>query len=220
MGDLVVSEIFRSIDGEGKRAGLPCTFVRLVGCNLRCSYCDTAYAFTSDGTSEELGLDDIVRRVDDLGTKAVTLTGGEPLLHKALALELMGRLDAGGHEVNVETNGAIALGDVDRSRFPHAFLTMDWKSPSSGMGGFMDEGNLSLLRKRDVLKFVVGSDDDLADMSHVLDTHEVAAQVFVSPVWGEMDLRRMTEYVLDNRIDARVQMQLHKLIWDPKARGV
>ena len=220
MGDCVVSEIFRSIDGEGRRAGLPCTFVRLVGCNLRCSYCDTAYAFEPDESSERLSVNDIIERVDSFGTTAVTLTGGEPLLHKERALKLVLALDGAGHEVNVETNGAVSLDDVDRSRFPHAFFTMDWKSPSSGMSRFMDESNLSLLETRDVLKFVVGDDRDLDDMRSVLRSHAVAAQVFVSPVWGQMELRRMVEYVLDNQIDARVQVQLHKLIWDPSARGV
>lgn len=214
-----VSEIFKSIDGEGKRAGAPCTFIRLVGCNLRCSYCDTAYAFTRDSTTQIMTTTEITEQTDRFGISNVTLTGGEPLLHRAQALELVDMLKQHRHEVNIETNGAIRLDDIPRDNST-SFFTMDWKSRSSGMADKMIESNLDALLPRDVLKFVVGTQEDLDNMCQVLGTHDIKAQVFVSPVWGQMNLLDMTQFVLNNNINARVQVQLHKLIWAPDARGV
>lgn len=213
-----VVEIFSSIDGEGKRTGLPVTFVRLYGCNLECSYCDTRYA-CEDGGYVEMSVDEIVDKVYDLGIKAVTVTGGEPLIHQGIE-ELVLKLAHNGCDVNIETNGSAPLGDF--IRIPHVWVTMDWKSPSSGMHDRNCADNLGRLRSGDVLKFVVGSKADLDDMSEVvLGLRGVLPQVYVSPVFGEIEPSEIVDYVLQHRLyNVKVQVQLHKVIWPADMRGV
>lgn len=207
-----VNEIFHSIEGEGKRAGLPATFVRLVGCNLRCSYCDTAYAFDPSPRDLLLTEAQIGQRVRAWGSPAVTLTGGEPLLYDCAPL-----FDALANcQVNVETNGSVVLPPVR----PNVFYTMDWKSPSSGCADAMREDNLARLTEDDVLKFVVGDADDLAAAKQVLDAHEVRAQVFFSPVFGRIEPVQIANFLIQNNMRARLQVQLHKIVWDPNQRGV
>ena len=208
--DFQVAEIFKSIEGEGKRAGTPCTFVRLSGCNLACSYCDTAWA-QSPKCGALMPLEGVVSSVRDLGASCVTITGGEPLLQDVMAIaEALPEC-----ECNIETNGSIPLLGKPRN----TFYTMDWKSPSSWMADAMLEENLGWLDSDDVLKFVVGSRADLDQMRDVL-AIGTEAQVFVSPVFGKIEPREIVGYILDNDVTARVQLQLHKLMWDPEARGV
>lgn len=207
-----VNEIFHSIEGEGVRAGLPATFVRLVGCNLRCSYCDTTYAFEPAPTDEVLTAAQVAARVEAFGAHEVTVTGGEPLLQ-----DLGPLFDAlSDFEVNVETNGSLAL-PAPRA---HVFYTMDWKSPSSGEEGRMRAENLSRLTERDVLKFVVGTSDDLRAAEAVLSSYRPAAQVFFSPVFGQIPLVEIADFLVERNLNARLQVQLHKIVWDPDARGV
>lgn len=223
MDTLSVNEIFVSIDGEGKTAGMLTTFIRLAGCNLRCAWCDTAYALKPE-QGKPMSVDEVA---DAVTTHAVTLTGGEPLAQPA-SVELVRELMARGIAVNVETNGSrditplLALPHADT----HLLITLDWKLPASRMEGQMHRPSFASLREQDVLKFVVASDADLERAYAVLDELHPRALVYFSPVFGAIEpvalveaLRRRHEAGLDvSRL--RVQLQLHKIIWHPDERGV
>lgn len=224
-----VTEIFLSIDGEGKRTGLPTVFLRRYNCNLRCSYCDSLYSVNS-GEYRDIPVEDIVKEVLNTseGCKSLTLTGGEPLLYTSdeefddLNFLIESLLDSD-FDINVETNGAVDLKPfLDyRNQGNGLWFTMDYKSISSGMSSRMLNSNLSLLNKNDVLKFVVGNKEDLDQMKSVLETYDPQAQVYVSPVFGSIEPKEIVEYVLShNMYDVKVQIQLHKIIWDKDKRGV
>jgi len=214
-----VIEIFYSVEGEGKRAGIPCTFIRLAGCNLRCAYCDTTYSYDTS-TASEMSVESITKQCLEYGTPYVTITGGEPLMHQDVN-KLTTRLLNAGFEVNIETNGSITLPDINRLTYPKLFYTMDYKCPSSGVSGAMDLENLSRLTKDDVLKFVVGDQRDLMGASAIIDQYEPVAQVYFSPVWGKMNLVDIVDFLKKkNYWHCKIQVQLHKIIWDPGVRGV
>lgn len=218
---MLVNEIFSSIEGEGIRAGYPATFIRLFGCNLSCSYCDSRYA--CEGTDyKKIFIDDIVDEVVSIGNKRVTLTGGEPLLHKGVD-NLIRELEYEGFEVNVETNGSIPINSFihyDNSR-GSTFFTVDYKSISSGENNKMDLSIFEVLRSQDVLKFVVGSQEDLEDMKRVLDTYRPECHIFVSPIFGKIEPAEIVEFILSRGLqNCRMQLQIHKFIWDPEKRGV
>lgn len=205
-----VVEVFKSIEGEGKRAGAPCVFVRLAGCNLRCSYCDTEYAQTSK-CGALTPLEALVESVRDLGAANVTITGGEPLLQDAMAIaEALPEC-----ECNIETNGSMPLSEKPAN----VFYTMDWKCPSSGENNAMLFDNLQCLDSEDVIKFVVGNQEDMDEMERVLKIG-TEAQAFVSPVFDKIKPSEIVERVLSDEVQARVQLQLHKIIWEPEMRGV
>lgn len=205
-----VTEIFKSIEGEGKRVGTPCVFIRLAGCNLRCSYCDTVYSQrSSDG--RDMTLEDITKEVKRLSTSCVTITGGEPMLQDAISIARA--LDW--CECNIETNGSIPLPEKPKN----VFYTMDWKCHSSGMTDAMVAENLDWLDGDDVLKFVVGNVGDLGQMKSIVE-RGVMAEPYVSPVFGMIEPSEIVSYVLDNNLDVTVQVQLHKVIWNPDERGV
>lgn len=213
-----VVEIFKSIDGEGKRAGLPTTFIRLYGCNLNCSYCDTRYGCEGDNYTEML-LSDIMDRVKELGLKSVTLTGGEPLIHEGIK-DLIKSLSDEKYDINIETNGS-----VDISRFVmcagDVFYTMDYKCNSSEMSPKMILSNFRNLRKKDVLKFVVSNEDDLDQARKVIGLTGTRAQIYFSPVFGKIEPREIVDYILAHNMDnCKVQLQLHKIIWEPDTKGV
>lgn len=217
-----VIEIFTSIEGEGKRAGLPCTFIRLAGCNLRCSYCDTKYSYDEEAAKAfTLTPEEIVRECQDFGVKLVTVTGGEPLWHDSIPTLLM-QLVAAGFDVNVETNGSMNIGMYKRKDlFGDLFLTMDYKGPSSGMNDRMCLQNLKYLDENDVLKFVVGTPEDLAAAKNIIETNNLKCQIYFSPIWGQITLVDIANFIMDNHLtNCRIQVQLHKLIWDPNQRGV
>ena len=208
--ELSVNEIFFSIDGEGKRAGKLAAFIRLAGCNLRCSYCDTEYAFT-DG--QLMRIDEIAEAVE--GWENVTVTGGEPLLQDIHAL--LERLQ--GHEVNIETNGSVDV--TPYHEYPWVFFTLDYKCPSSGMESSMLEKNFQTLRSQDVLKFVVGDREDLRRAQEVCEKYEPRCPVYLSPVFGKIEAKEIVEFMKSARYkNWRLQLQLHKYIWPPDARGV
>ena len=208
--ELSVNEIFFSIDGEGKRAGCLAAFVRLAGCNLRCTYCDTEYAF-ADG--KPMGVKEIAEEVE--GWENVTVTGGEPLCQDIHALLELLR----GHEVNIETNGSVDV--TPYHDYPHVFMTLDYKCPSSGMESSMLEINFQTLRPRDVLKFVVGDMEDLRKAQEVCEKYEPRCPVYLSPVFGKIEAKEIVEYMKSARYkNWRLQLQLHKYIWPPDARGV
>ncbi|HIU48185.1 MAG TPA: radical SAM protein [Candidatus Avimonoglobus intestinipullorum] len=224
-----VVELFDSIDGEGVRTGQPATFIRLAGCNLRCTYCDTLYALFGEAEPcryEEWTLDGLLSRVNPV-YRRVTLTGGEPLISPGAA-ELVSALSRRGYEVNIETNGAVDICAFlkDCTHTEHVFFTIDYKLPSSGMEQHMHLPNFRSLRPQDVLKFVVGSEEDAARMLELLKAVAPACQtmphIYVGAVYGAYPAQRLVELILQEPLlkDSHLQVQLHKIIWDPDKRGV
>ena len=209
-----VVEIFKSIDGEGIRVGYPVTFIRLAGCNLRCNYCDTKYSY-EDEKFTEMTPQEIYNQVYKLGGKRITLTGGEPLIHKDVKV-LVDLLIQKGYELNIETNGSV---DITLFLDKHTIITMDYKCASSDMEDKMLLDNISKLRKQDVLKFVVSDDNDLDTVQRIY--QNTKATVYISPVFGRIEPKQIVEYMLEHNMEnCRVQVQLHKIIWNPEERGV
>jgi len=210
----MINEIFHSIQGESTRAGLPCVFVRLTGCHLRCGYCDTEYAFYE---GKRMTLDTIIERVDATGCGLVEITGGEPLLQPAVN-PLMTRLCDAGYTVLLETSGACDISNVD----PRVIRIMDLKTPSSGEQSRNCLDNISHLRPGDEVKFVIGTWEDYAWTRDMIERFDLAERctVLVSPVHDTLDAQRLAEWVLADGLPVRFQLQLHKFIWSPQARGV
>jgi 7-carboxy-7-deazaguanine synthase len=212
---LTVNEIFHSIQGESTHAGRPCVFVRLTACDLRCSWCDTPYAFYE---GRKMSLDDVMAAVDAYGCSLVELTGGEPLLQKDV-YPLMERLLASGKTVLVETGGHLSVADVP----PAVHKIVDVKCPGSGEAHRMDWSNLERLSATDEVKFVVRDRTDYEYARAVVSRHELdrkVGAVLFSPVHGVLDPRTLSEWVLADRLPVRVQLQVHKYIWDAQTRGV
>ena len=214
---MFVNEIFTSIEGEGIRMGYPVTFIRLYGCNLNCNYCDTRYSCEGrDGT--EMKVSEVIEKAKEAGVKRITLTGGEPLIHKNVE-ELVDELVKAGFEVNIETNGSVDIYPYIKKE--NVIITMDYKSISSGMTDKMNHKNLKYLRNQDVLKFVVGNKEDLDDMKRIIEIYSPSCNIFVSPIFTKIELSDMVDYIKDNKLnDCRIQVQLHKIIWEPSKRGV
>ena len=227
---MLISEIFDSIDGEGIRAGQLCTFIRVFGCNLRCSYCDSMYAVDkrySDIPPREMSISDILSRVNK-SYRRVTLTGGEPLLLPE-SIELVNRLCSNDFEVNIETNGScdiVAFRELIHNK-KKLFFTIDFKLPSSGEMYKMRLSNFDNLEKRDVLKFVIGSEEDV-DVALGMSERLIKAygsdspHIFCGTVFGQYQLADVIDKFMSVPIvkDVRFQIQMHKIIWDPNARGV
>ena len=209
-----VTEIFFSIQGESTHAGQPCIFVRLTGCPLRCTWCDTAYAFHG-GT--ERSLESVLEEVSRHECRLVEITGGEPLAQPD-AHALISALADRGCTVLIETSGAIDIAPVD----PRATLIMDLKCPGSGMADRNLWTNIPKLKPTDEVKFVIKDREDYAWAAAKVHEHALADrhQVLFSPVFGELDPRTLAEWVLADRLSVRCQLQLHKYIWDPAMRGV
>ncbi len=207
---MMISETFRSIQGEGKRIGALTFFIRSVGCNLNCSWCDTRYAMEG---GNEMSVDEICDLVKD--DDEICFTGGEPMLQKD-ALELIDRLSSQGKTVVIETNGSIDLSDVpDRENI---IISMDIKCPSSGMQDRMRFENIGLLKPKDQLKFVVSDENDLNYAISIYDRYSPACEVIFSPVGG-MDIEPLAEEIIERRLKVRILPQLHKIIWGNK-KGV
>lgn len=206
-----ICEIFKSIQGEGLTMGVPTVFVRAVGCNLRCAWCDTMYSMEG-GT--EMTVSEIMEKIGDCRT--VCVTGGEPMLQKDI-YELFGALLSAGKRVVLETNGSVDLKDVPND--PLMMISMDIKCPSSGMGDRMLSSNLQYLSKKDQLKFIIKDQSDFDYAVKYLRDHPVDTNVIFGPVGGTDRLEWLVEQVLKNDIDARVLPQLHKIIWGDK-KGV
>lgn len=222
---LKVVEIFSSIEGEGIRTGLPCVFIRLHGCNLNCSYCDSRYACEGNEYIE-MNIPEILDEVEHFNIPYVTVTGGEPLIHPHV-YDLIDDLIKHDFEVNIETNGSVYLERIAEARKDNWYyndntiITMDYKCISSNMSEKMIPGNLNLLKDSDVVKFVVGSRDDLDQMRLAIKYLKCKAHIFVSPVFGKIEPEEIVNYILEyGLINVRVQVQLHKIIWDPSMRGV
>lgn len=218
-----VAEWFVSINGEGTRAGELAVFIRLCGCNLRCSYCDTMWANAPDVPYTEMTAQQLRAKILETGVKNVTLTGGEPLLHPHAQELLQCLLQDDALSVEVETNGSIPLAAF--ADMPHrALFTVDYKLPSSGMEANMclDE-NIGLLRKQDCIKFVAGSGEDLQRAADVIRQYDLCSRcsVYFSPVFGKINPADMVEFMKQEHLNGvRLQLQLHKFIWNPNERGV
>ncbi len=212
---LTINEIFHSIQGESTYAGQPCVFVRLTACDLRCSWCDTPYAFHE---GRKMALDEVLDQVEGFGCPVVEVTGGEPLLQKDVYPLMQSLLDRG-KTVLVETGGHRSIADVP----PGVIRIMDIKCPGSGEAHRMDWSNLGHLTATDEVKFVLRDRADYEYARDVLARHALAdtvQAVLFSPVHGVLDPRTLSEWVLADRLPVRVQLQLHKFIWDPGTRGV
>ena len=222
-----VAEIFTSVNGESRLAGELAVFVRFVGCNLSCAYCDTAWAISMDAPHKEMSLDEIIAYVEQTGIKNVTLTGGEPLLSEGIE-ELIIELIGHNHRVEIETNGAvdiIPLLDIAArlSIKDELSITLDYKCPSSGMESFMVMENYDVLRSYDTVKFVVGDKADLDKAREIIEKYDLIDRcaVYLSAVFGRITPREIVEYMLEHKMNGVThQLQQHKFIWDPNARGV
>jgi 7-carboxy-7-deazaguanine synthase len=209
-----ISEIYASIQGESTHAGKPCVFVRTTGCNLRCSWCDSEFTFTG---GEWRDVDDIVAEVARLGIHTVEVTGGEPLLQRS-TVPLMQRLVEAGHEVLLETSGSLSIASVPAA----VHVILDLKPPDSGECDKNLWDNLELLRPHHEVKLVIASRGDFEWARDVVRRHDLAAKctVLFSPAWGRVDLQALAGWILEERLPVRFQVQLHKVVWDPAARGV
>ena len=211
-----VNEIFYSIQGESSYVGRPCVFVRLAGCNLRCSYCDTQFAYEE---GEELAIADIVSRVHSHRCRLVEVTGGEPLIQEETPM-LVHRLLQEGYEVLMETNGTQDISQVDES----CVRIVDIKCPSSGQHTHNDLRNLDRLTNHDEVKFVISHREDYNYARQILDLTDPKLfrrnPVHFSPIFGRLEPRTLAEWLLEDHLDVRLHLQLHKIIWAPDQRGV
>ena len=214
-----VVEKFVSINGEGLRSGELAVFIRFANCNLRCSYCDTKYSFINPIYTEE-SIDELVKYVKSTGVKNVTLTGGEPLIQNEIK-ELMIELLNIGNRIEIETNGSINIAPY--LNIPNVTFTLDYKLKGSGMEKYMDLTNYDLLRKNDVIKFVVSDYDDLEKTKEIIKKYDLInkANCLISPVWGRIEFEEIVNFLKDNKLnDVKMQLQIHKIIWDKDKRGV
>lgn len=206
-----VNEIFKSIQGESTYAGLPCTFIRLAGCNLRCTYCDTNYAFYQ---GKELTDDEIIAKIEEYGAGCVEFTGGEPLLQEETPKLLKVLLDKG-YKVLIETNGSICVGCLDE----RLTIIMDIKTPKSGMSHRMNLKNLNFLKKTDEVKFVVMDESDYLWAKDVIVKNglidKFENRILLSPAYGLLSPKSLVSWVLRDNLPVRVQLQIHKYIWAP-----
>lgn len=210
-----VCEIFTSIQGESTFAGLPCTFVRLSGCNLRCAYCDTKYSY-DEGV--ELEIEDIVRQVASAGLRLVEITGGEPMLQGEETISLIKALLDRGYEVLVETNGSMKIRDLDK----RATIILDIKTPGSGMSDKMDFSNLEIIKNSDEAKFVICSREDYEWSKEIISQYrlEERCKVLFSPGFGMLQPRDLAAWIIEDRLRVRLNIQIHKYIFDPGERMV
>ena len=218
-----VAEKFISINGEGTRAGELAVFVRFTGCNLRCSYCDTKWANEPGCPYEEMSPAQICEYVRSTGIKNVTLTGGEPLLQKDMDKLISLLISKCGVRVEIETNGAVDLRPFAELPEGRPLFTMDYKLPSSGYEDRMIAENFSVLEKEDTVKFVSGSRADLERAGEIIEKYGLLdrCHVYFSPVFGRIEPAEIVDFMLSKRMNkARIQIKMHKVIWDPNERGV
>jgi 7-carboxy-7-deazaguanine synthase len=211
---MIITEIFTSIQGESTFCGLPCTFVRVTGCNLRCSYCDTLYA-REEG--EEFTVEQIVERVKSSSISLVELTGGEPLLQEE-SYTLTTHLLEEGFTVLLETNGSVSVADVDK----RVVKVVDIKCPGSGMSQHMDFSNMQYLDEKDEVKFVVSDREDFQWAQKTIETYQLVdrCKVLISPVVTRIKAREVARWIVEETVPVRLQLQLHKYIWPELQRGV
>jgi len=208
-----INEIFFSIQGEGEYQGKPCVFVRLTYCNLRCSYCDTEYAFYE---GEEMEIEEILRRVKSFGCPLVEVTGGEPLFQPETKY-LLKALCNEGFEVLLETGGSLPIKDIDE----RVKIIMDLKTPSSGMVKKNLFENLKFLKNKDEIKFVIGNFDDYLWSKGVIEREKLTGRkILFSPVFEKLDPATLVSWILRDRLNVKLNLQIQKFIWEPNSRGV
>jgi len=218
---LQVTEIFKSIQGESTLSGTPCVFIRLTGCNLRCGYCDTTYAYEGGNW---LSIDDILSKVDDYKCNLVEITGGEPLLQNGVYL-LISALLKTGKSILIETNGSI---DIERVqgfkglRIQGLKIIMDIKCPDSGMSERMNWGNLDKLYNNDEVKFVINSRGDYDWSKEIIKKYSLAdrCHILMSPVYDNLTAEELSEWILNDNLNVRLNLQIHKYIWGESVKGV
>jgi 7-carboxy-7-deazaguanine synthase len=226
---LPMVEVFQTVEGEGTKAGYPTTFVRVYNCNLRCTWCDTPYSYAPAKPEYFATVSEIVGQVREYGNRHICLTGGEPLMHGNKSLLLMAAL-AGIEEVDdvhVETNGAIHLGPFDEWRNNNGKIgqkvrfILDYKLPASGENDKMIEENFAFLRDTDEVKFVIADEEDFCLAASVVKEKMKKGVPLFSPVWETMKPDRLVDLILEQRLTkVKLNLQIHKIIWDPDARGV
>jgi len=211
---LKINEIYKSIQGESSFTGLPCVFIRFTGCNLRCSYCDTEYAFYE---GRGMTVEDVIREVDVFAIPLVEITGGEPLMQKEV-YPLMDALLGKGYQVMLETGGSLPLKDVPDP----VIKIVDLKCPGSGEESKNDYENLQYLSRQDEVKFVIFDRRDYEWSRKILKDHSIdkTAQVLFSPVYDKLHLKDLAQWILEDNLPVRLQTQLHKVIWSKDAIGV
>ncbi|MBI4684162.1 MAG: radical SAM protein [Nitrospirae bacterium] len=209
-----ICEIFASIQGESSYAGMPCTFIRVARCNLRCSYCDTKYAYDE---GKDISEDEIFNQIALIGIKLVEITGGEPLLQQGTPM-LVERLIREGYKVLIETNGALSIKSIDK----RAVIILDIKTPGSGMSGEMDLSNLKYLKPEDEVKFVIIDRADYEWSKDFINEHDLRSKchVLFSPVFGMLPPELVIKWILEDRLDIRLNLQMHKYIYGRDRRGV
>ena len=209
-----INEIYLSVQGESTHTGLPCVFIRLTGCNLRCSWCDTAYAFHE---GKNMSIDEILQKVENFGIHLVEITGGEPLMQDNV-YSLMRRLIERGYKVMLETGGSISLERVPKD----VIKIMDLKCPGSGEQEKNNLDNLKLLVPHDEVKFVILDKKDYEWSRDIIKKYKIneTAHILLSPVFDKLELKEMVKWILEDRLPVRLQTQLHKMIWDKNTIGV
>ena len=211
---LKVNEIYHSIQGESSKSGLSCIFVRLTYCNLRCAYCDTEYAFYE---GEDKSIEEILDEVKKYNCKLIEVTGGEPLVQKE-CLNLMKKLCDEGYEVMLETGGSLSIKDIDE----RVQIIMDLKCPSSKMEKKNLYENINFLKPADELKFVIGNREDYDWSKEIISRYDLQdrCKILFSVVFGELEPLSLVNWIIEDKLDVRYQLQMHKYIWHPETKGV
>ena len=208
-----INEIFYSIQGESSMSGMPCIFIRLTYCNLRCSYCDTEYSFHE---GKDMSIDDILKKIKNYNCKLVEVTGGEPLLQKE-SIDLMTILLNDNYKVMLETGGSLPIKNVPKD----VIKIVDFKCPSSNMHKKNDWNILKDLQKHDEIKFVIGNYEDYEWTKNKINSYNLnEKRILLSPVHDVLKSKDLSEWILKDGINARLQLQLHKYIWSPDTKGV
>jgi 7-carboxy-7-deazaguanine synthase len=212
---LKVNEIYFSVQGESTAAGLPCVFVRLTYCNLRCTYCDTEYAFYE---GKDFSIPEIISEVKKYDCKLVEITGGEPLVQMDACLDLMKQLGDEGFAVLIETGGSLSIKDID----PRVNIIMDLKCPSSGMEKKNLYENIDYLKSTDELKFVIGNREDYDWTKEIISKYSLdkKCEILFSVVFGKLEPVQLVNWILEDKLNVRFQLQMHKFIWHPETKGV
>jgi len=212
---LKINEIYKSVQGESSKAGLPCVFVRLTYCNLRCTYCDTEYAFYE---GNEYTIDQVIQKVREYDCRLVEITGGEPLVQDKECRLLMKQLCNENFEVMLETGGSLPIKDIDN----RVKIVMDLKCPSSGMMKKNLYDNLKYLKPDDELKFVIGSREDYEWAKEIISKYDLInrCNILFSVVFNKLEPVTLVQWILEDKIEVRFQLQMHKYIWQPETKGV
>tara|TARA_B100001094_G_scaffold91924_1_gene87894 strand:+ start:598 stop:1239 length:642 start_codon:yes stop_codon:yes gene_type:complete len=211
---LKINEVYKSIQGESTYMGLPCTFIRLTYCNLRCSYCDTEYAFYE---GKDIEIDTIIKKVNKLKTKLVEVTGGEPLIQGG-CINLLHKLIKNGNDVLIETGGALSIEKIPKE----VIIILDIKCPSSNMSDKNLWTNINFLKKEDQVKFVIGDREDYEWTKKILKKYNLntKCEILFSPVFNKIEPKIIVDWIMEDNLDVRFQLQIHKFIWEENKKGV